>query len=73
VIHATCRIFNFTTQERDAFIQRRSAIIICTPESFVEWQIWRSNAGFINRWSGMDVRFVDQPTFPARLTLVERL
>ena len=73
VIDAACRIFHFTAEEQQRFLCERSATIVCTPESFVEWQIWRNSQGFINRWRGMGVRFVDQPDFPKRLVLVERL
>ena len=73
IIDATCRIFHFTTEEKAAFYTRRSATIVCTAELFVEWQIWREQSGFINRWRGMNVKFVEQPDFPKRLVLVERL
>ena len=73
VIRKACELFNFNNTEALDFQNARRATIICSPESFVEWQIWRNSAGFINRYRDLGVHFVEQPTpRPTHLILVER-
>jgi hypothetical protein len=78
VIRESSRIFHFTDEEVRKFHERGAARIICSSESFVEWQLWRESSGFINRFRGMCVRMVDVGSFPTRqrveqLILVERV
>lgn len=53
--------FGLTSSEVSAMERSGGAMICCTPESFVRWQVARNTRGAINRFKDLGVHIVDVP------------
>lgn len=60
VAELAARVFGMTSSEMDSMLAHGGAMIRCSAESFVRWQLERRDAGAINRFRELEVRIVDE-------------
>lgn len=71
-------LFGFRGSDRSLFDRHDGAIIVCTPEQFVRFLVWRFTNGFPNAMQNLDITIIEQgeddgeklPTLHARADFV---